>query len=182
MGDFSSLGDNLKAIREKRNLNLSEVSEMTGISKAMLSKIERGESVPTITTVWKIANGLKVTLHDLSDSQSDAYSIKNIEDMEPLVEDDGLFFLYTLFPFSPLDGVQVLYGIFKPGYHCKTDMFIHESSNKEYCMVFQGQLDVIIDGKTYSLKKGSAIDFNAKQEHGYINTGSEDAIVCFLLI
>lgn len=182
MGDFSALGDNLKAIREKRGLNLGEVSELTGISKAMLSKIERSESIPTITTVWKIANGLKITLHDLSDTQSESYSIKNVANMEPLIDDGGLFSLYTLFPFSPLDGVQVLYGIFKPGYHYKPDMFIHESSHKEYCIVFQGQLDVVIDGTTYSLEKGCAIDFNAKQEHGYINTGDENAIVCFLLV
>lgn len=44
MNDFSALGENLKAIRDKRGLNLNDVSELTGISKAMLSKIERGES------------------------------------------------------------------------------------------------------------------------------------------
>ena len=78
MNDFSSLGENLKAIRDKRGLNLNDVSELTGISKAMLSKIERGESVPTITTVWKIANGLKITLNALAGEVDSNYAVRDI--------------------------------------------------------------------------------------------------------
>ena len=142
MNDFSALGERLKAIRDSRNLNLSDVSELTGISKAMISKIERGESVPTITTVWKIANGLKITL----------------------------------------DGIQVFYGRFNAGYHYQPSMFIHESSRKEYCIVFEGELDVVIGSNTYHMEAGCGIDFDSHEEHGYINNGQSDALVCFLLI
>lgn len=111
MNDFSALGENLKAIRDKRGLNLNDVSELTGISKAMLSKIERGESVPTITTVWKIANGLKITLNALAGDGENNYTVKDIATMTPLIDEGGLFSLYNVFPFSPLDGVQVFYGV-----------------------------------------------------------------------
>ena len=49
---------NLKHIREERKLSLDKVAKMTGVSKSMLGQIERGDSNPTIATVWKIANGL----------------------------------------------------------------------------------------------------------------------------
>ena len=91
MNDFSSLGENLKAIRDKRGLNLNDVSELTGISKAMLSKIERGESVPTITTVWKIANGLKITLNALAGEVDSNYAVRDIAKTTPLIDDSGLF-------------------------------------------------------------------------------------------
>ena len=55
------IGNRLKTIRNNRNLSLSEVSEITGVSKAMLGQIERGQSNPTVSTLWKIANGLKVS-------------------------------------------------------------------------------------------------------------------------
>lgn len=93
MNDFSALGENLKAIRDKRGLNLNDVSELTGISKAMLSKIERGESVPTITTVWKIANGLKITLNALAGDGENNYTVKDIATMTPLIDEGGLFSL-----------------------------------------------------------------------------------------
>lgn len=182
MNDFSSLGGNLKAIRDKRGLNLNDVSEMTGISKAMLSKIERGESVPTITTVWKIANGLKITLNALAGDGEKNYTVKDTAKMTPLIDESGLFSLYNVFPFSPLDGVEVFYGIFKAGYHYDPPMFIHESAQKEYCIVFQGELDVVIGTQTYHLSAGCGIDFDAHEKHGYINSGTSEAVVCFLLI
>lgn len=182
MSDFSALGERLKAIRDSRNLNLSDVSELTGISKAMISKIERGESVPTITTVWKIANGLKITLNALSGDAESGYAVKSIAEMLPLIDTDGRFQLYNIFPFSPLDGIQVFYGRFNAGYHYQPSMFIHESSRKEYCIVFEGELDVVIGSNTYHMEAGCGIDFDSHEEHGYINNGQSDALVCFLLI
>ena len=100
MNDFSSLGENLKAIRDKRGLNLNDVSELTGISKAMLSKIERGESVPTITTVWKIANGLKITLNALAGEVDSNYAVRDIAKTTPLIDDSGLlrYIIFSHFP------------------------------------------------------------------------------------
>ena len=93
-----------------------------------------------------------------------------------------MFSLYDLFPFSPLEGTQIMYGIFKPGYHYQEDMFVHERSKKEYCILFQGELDVVIGEDICSLTAGSAIAFDCTKEHGYINKGDEDAVVCFVLI
>ena len=56
------IGERLKEIRKTRGLTLDAVSEMTDVSKPMLGQIERGQSSPTINTLWKISNGLKVPL------------------------------------------------------------------------------------------------------------------------
>ena len=51
---------NLKRLRMERNLSQGQLAKEAGISKAMLSDIEKGGSNPTINTIWKIANGLNV--------------------------------------------------------------------------------------------------------------------------
>ena len=56
---------NLKRLRETRRMSLDEVSRLSGVSKSMLGQIERGEVNPTISTVWKIASGLKVPYSQL---------------------------------------------------------------------------------------------------------------------
>ena len=53
-----NIGKHLKNIRQNRELSLDEAAEMTGVSKPMLGQVERGQSSPTITTLWKIATGL----------------------------------------------------------------------------------------------------------------------------
>ena len=49
---------NLKRLREERNWSLSQLAEMAGVSKVMLSQLEKGASKPTINTVWKITGAL----------------------------------------------------------------------------------------------------------------------------
>ena len=59
-----NIGLVLKEVRFKRGLTLDEASKLTGVSKAMLGQIERGESVPTISTLWKISTGLKLSFSE----------------------------------------------------------------------------------------------------------------------
>lgn len=58
----NTIGERLKEIRANRVLTLDDTAKITGVSKPMLGQIERGQSIPTITTLWKIATGLKVPL------------------------------------------------------------------------------------------------------------------------
>lgn len=51
---------NLNKLRTERSLTLGQLAKLSGISKAILSDIEKGGSNPTINTIWKIANGLNV--------------------------------------------------------------------------------------------------------------------------
>ena len=55
------IAENLKRIRKENKWSLDTVSDMTGVSKSMLGQIERGESSPTISTLWKIATGLHIS-------------------------------------------------------------------------------------------------------------------------
>ena len=56
---------NLRRIRRIRNMSLDMVAELTGVSKSMLGQIERGESNPTIGTISRIVEGIKVSYEDL---------------------------------------------------------------------------------------------------------------------
>ena len=60
MSQLPKVGQNLRRLRNGLGLSLDEASKLTGVSKAMLGQIERGESSPTISTLWKISSGLKV--------------------------------------------------------------------------------------------------------------------------
>ena len=56
---------NLKRIRKSKNMSLDMLAERTGVSKSMLGQIERGESNPTVSTIGKIVEGLKVPFEQL---------------------------------------------------------------------------------------------------------------------
>lgn len=179
MNDFSALGERLKDTRIKMGLSLGDVATMTGVSKTMLSKIERSEAIPTIATVCKIANGLKIKFETLSESVNKSYAVKSIDGMAPLKDSNGHLLLYSVFPFSPVNGLEIFYGIVKPG--CNSRLRKHQNGHTEYIMVFQGEIDVVVGANTYHIKASSGIDFDSKEDHAYINRGEVDALVCFML-
>lgn len=179
MNDFSAMGEKLKNTRNKMGLSLSEVSSMTGVSKTMLSQIERSESIPTIATVWKITNGLKIKFETLLEYTSTLYDVKNIDNMIPLTDDDDQILIYCIFPFSPLSGFEFFYGIIKPG--CNYSAVHHKNSNTEYLLVSQGEIELVVGANTYHLKAGSAIAFDSREDHKYINNGDVDAIAHFII-
>ena len=57
----SRISENLRQIRKEKKLSLDSMAEQTGVSKSMLGQIERGESSPTVATLWKIATGLHIS-------------------------------------------------------------------------------------------------------------------------
>lgn len=55
----------LNKVRKEKNISLTELSKLTGISKSHLSYIERGEKEPSISMLCRIAIALKVDIKEL---------------------------------------------------------------------------------------------------------------------
>ncbi len=59
------VGATLQALRQSQGLSLDELSRRAGVSKSMLSQIERNQANPTVAVVWRLANALRVELSEL---------------------------------------------------------------------------------------------------------------------
>jgi XRE family transcriptional regulator, regulator of sulfur utilization len=163
------LADNLKALRAEKKLSLDKVAEMTGVSKTMLGQIERGESNPTIQTVWKIANGLKVSVTSLiHQPQSDTVVVTK-QDIQPLQEDNGRYRIYPYFPFE--DGRRFeMYAveIDRGGYLSAEP---HGAGTEEFITVFEGELTIRVNQEEFTIQAGESIRFKADRPHVYHNSG-----------
>ncbi|AWO76593.1 hypothetical protein C1N76_19065 (plasmid) [Geobacillus thermoleovorans] len=73
-----SFGENVKKARKSKSLSLQELSDRCGVSRSMLSQIERGEKNPTIQVACQIAEGLDMTLSQLlgEDARKEVIVIK----------------------------------------------------------------------------------------------------------
>jgi len=164
------IAKNLKGIREDKKLSLDKVAEVTGVSKSMLGQIERGESNPTISTVWKIAKGLKISFSTLINlPQSDTVVISKSE-IEPLVEDNGKYRLYPFFPYANDRRFEVYSVEIGKGGYLSADA--HGEGTQEFITVFDGELTIRVDDEEYTVKTGDAIRFRADKPHVYHNSGA----------
>lgn len=179
MEELANFGEKLKNIRKSQGYSLSEVSSLSGVSKTMLSQIERGESIPTLSTLWKIANGLKIRFETLLENAPKQYGVNSISDMEPIKDKDGNVEIYCIAPFNPLNGFEFFYGIFKPG--GKISSSSHRNCIAECFMVISGTMELSIGTKRNRLDAGQFLTFDAQETHGYFNCGAETAILLFIV-
>src|ERR1700759_3892700 len=70
--DPPRVGNTLAELRQLRALSLDELSRLAGVSKSMLSQIERNQANPTVAVVWRLANELGVPLGQLLDGERPA--------------------------------------------------------------------------------------------------------------
>ncbi len=164
------LAKNLKTIRDERGLSLDKLADLTLVSKSMLGQIERGISNPTLTTVWKIANGLHVSFTELIKEKEDVHDVIRFEEVSYVEEDRGKCRVYPYFTYE--DGRP--YEIFKvdmepQGY---IDSEPHPKGTYEMIVVHQGEVTVRIDHNEFTLKTGDATRFAGHTRHTYHNTGS----------
>lgn len=164
------IGQNFKRIRESKNMSLDKVSKATGVSKSMLGQIERGESNPTITTVWKIAKGLKVSFTTLLEKPEIDTELIDAIDLDPLIENDGKYKLYAYFQYEEDRNFEMYRVLMEPDGYLAAES--HGEGVQEFITVFNGELTLTVDTEDYTVSKGSGFRFKADKKHAYKNKGS----------
>lgn len=172
MLESSTIGKTIREVRAQMHLSLEKVAAMTGVSKAMLGQIERGESIPTVSVLWKISSGLRISFSHLLAEPSHTYSVTGIEEVEPIFEDDKRMILRNIFPFNPISGFDYLYITLKPG--CNYESPSHLNVFEEYIFVTKGRLKMTIAGVVYELGQYDSIKFRGDAAHCYANSTDND--------
>lgn len=169
------IAENLKRLREDRKLSLDNVARLSGVSKSMLGQIERGEVNPTVSIVWKISNGLKISFTQLMSRPETDIELVDKSEIQPLVEDDGKFRNYPVFPFDSARRFEMYSVEIDGGGHLEAEA--HPQGTEEFFTVFSGEVTIDVNDEEFLVTKGNSIRFKADSPHGYTNTGKE---VCTL--
>ncbi|MGN0708782.1 MAG: helix-turn-helix domain-containing protein [Anaerovoracaceae bacterium] len=175
----SSIADNLKEIRKKKQLTLDEASRLTGVSRSMLSAIEKGDTNPTISVLWKIANGYKVKFTSLIDDKNQANQVIPADDIEPVTEGDGKYVNYPIFPFDEKRLFETYRIRIDQGGHLEAQP--HMPGTEEYITVFSGKAVITAGDDSFELNEGDSIHFLADVPHSYRNSGTETVWLSMIL-
>ena len=170
---------NIKRLREEKKLSMDELAKLSGVSKSMLAQIERGEGNPTLSTLWKISNGMKAPFDALTVRPKIPYEIVKISDIQPLLEDGGKVKNYSIFPDDDNRRFAVYYLELAPGSYWRSEP--HLRGTAEFITVFSGTMEVEADDKRFTVTKGESIRFRGDTVHSYRNIGNETVILHMIL-
>ena len=169
------ISENLKRVREEKNLSLDSVARISGVSKSMLGQIERCEVNPTVSTMWKIANGLKVSFSQFINHTETNVEFIDMKELTPLLEDEGRVRIYPTFSFDSTRRFEIYSVEFEKNGHLSTEP--HLQGTQEFITVFSGEVTITLGEKSHVVTTGNAIRFKADETHSYKNTGDSNCLL-----
>lgn len=172
----------IKQLRASRKWTLEQLSSLCGVSRSMLSQIERGGANPTLGVTFRIAQAFGISLAELVDEPTGASKIDVVrcDDDAALFRSDELIRIRTLSPLHTEKDVEFYEILLRA--KGKLESGAHFEGTTELLTVEKGHVVVTSgDGKT-DLHKGDSAQYPADVPHSISNAGRGDAIVYLVVI
>jgi transcriptional regulator with XRE-family HTH domain len=177
------VGATLQKLRLERGLTLEDLSRTAGVSKSMLSQIEREKANPTIAVAWRLANALGVSMAELLSSeerQLDPIRLLESHETPTLPGEHAGYVLRILGPME-LAGKYEWYELsLSPGGALVSHP--HDPGATEHLTVLQGSIEVEVDGLRKKLKSGATARYGADKSHAIRNVGKAEAKALLVVI
>lgn len=171
-----AIGPRLQAQRKSRNLTLAELAKASGVSRSMLSEIERGDANPTYGTLWLLTRALGLDITSLiSGASEETRAIDHqTEHSTPLIRSaDGTCTLHILSPAAMVSVTEWYLLSFEPGGQLVSEPHAHGAVEHLHCT--EGEIEVRSGGSTTLLHAGETARYAADVEHGLVSTGPTGA-------
>jgi len=169
------IGAKLRALRLKKKLGLVELARHTGLSTALLSKLERGKMFPTLPTLLRIALVFSVDLDYFFGDHRKHRALAVVRRAArqrfpeaPGRRDPAYHFESLTFPVAE-PKCEAFLATFHPLAAGKARP--HEHAGVEMIYVLSGELEVTVETTVHALENGDAMYFDASVPHSYRRTG-----------
>jgi transcriptional regulator with XRE-family HTH domain len=169
------IGSKVRTLRLKKKIGLVDLGKHTGLSAALLSKIERGRLFPTLPTLLRIALVFGVGLEYFFAGAREKPLVAITRKSERVELPDRPGAREVAYRFASLD-----YTASERRFNCYHAEFFpvnveklkpHEHAGVEFIYVIQGTLSIHISGEEHALEAGDAIYFDATVPHAYRRSG-----------
>ncbi|MBP2325504.1 transcriptional regulator with XRE-family HTH domain [Kibdelosporangium banguiense] len=163
---LADVGPRLKRVRSERGVTLADLSEITGISKSTLSRLESGQRKPSLELLLPIAQAHQVPLDELVGAPEVGDPRVRIAPRQ-FKQRDGR--TITVLPLTRHPGTLQAFKMIIPGTRCEPEQMTHEGF--EWLYVLSGRLRMLLADKDVVLSVGEAAEFDTRLPHWF---GSAD--------
>ena len=176
------ISQRVKLLRQQRGWSLEQLATASGVSKSMLSQIERNQANPTLAVTCKIAQAFGMSLAEFVElpSASSAIHVIRADDREHLYRSDESVEIRTLSPLNLEKDVEFYQVRLKPGGALKSAA--HYQGTREFLTVEQGKVRIQSSNDSAELSKGDSTTYRADVPHAIENIGKGEATVFLVVI
>ena len=180
-----AIGERLAEHRTRRGVKVSQLARQIGVSPSLISQIERGQSRPSVSTLFALAEALDVPVDAFfrngeaaprelvaphEGQRQDRYAVRH--DERAAIDIEGGVRWERLTP-APLGDVEFMELIYAPGAESNSALYRHPGF--EMVLVLSGRLEIFVGFEHYDLGPGDSLAFPSTLPHRYVNPGEETA-------
>ena len=167
-----AIGPKIRVLRLRRKLGLTQLGKHTGLSPALLSKIERGQIFPTLPTLQRVAMVFGVGLEHFfrADTERPLVAVVRKADRVRLPDKPGrgspAYFFESLD--YPVNNRKL------NAYYVEMESEVsepHVHPGAEIVFVLQGEMVINVAGENHTLRRGDAMYFDCTNSHTYRRNG-----------
>ena len=165
------VGREIQRLRFLNNLTLDQLARKSGVSKSILSQIERDQSNPTLATIWRITKALESSLDDVFFSKEGEtfFEKLSLNATPEVTSEDGKFRLRILGTLNMVASIQWYEFKAEPG--AVLDSKTHGSGSIESVTLCTGNLMIKIDDEKKIISAGETIRYRTDSSHLLKNKG-----------
>ena len=169
------IGGKLKQLRTEKKLSIAELSRLSDVSTGLISQIERDLVMPSVTSLWRLAQALDTNINYFfhEETKEEQIIIRKGEHRTIVMHNDSSYYK-LLHPNKDDRMMDMMIITLKSGHTYDKKPLEHEGEECGY--VLKGTLTVYLNGRDYVLQEGDSIYFDSSLPHKYINNGDEDCI------
>ncbi|WP_159946017.1 XRE family transcriptional regulator [Rhizobium sp. 18065] len=172
-----TVAERLKSLRAERGLTLDALAELSGVSRAMISRVERAEASPTAALLARLCSALGVSLSVFFDNEARQASPLARRADQPLWRDPDSGYLRRAV--SPRatgstgtgSAVDIIEVEFPAGAEVRFPGKLSSRSQTQHVWVFEGEIVMTVGKEVHHLSAGDCLFMNVADVHGYRNPG-----------
>jgi transcriptional regulator with XRE-family HTH domain len=168
------VGERVRVLREQRRLSLRMLAQRSGLSVNAVSRIEHGESSPTVSSLHALARALDVPIVELFSEEQEATTVFLPRDRR-LASRSGGVMMESLG--SGLRNQQLEPFLITLEAQAEGSAEVITHPGQEFVLCLEGSVDYDVGGRTYRLEPGDALLFEATQPHRFQSVAAGPSIL-----
>lgn len=171
-----SFSERVTAMRKRSKMTLEQLSLASGVSRSMLSQIERGVANPTLAVSFKIAEGFGISIAELLDEAWKAPDIEIVHGDDPkmIFRSEGGCSVRTLSPLRMEKSIEFYEIILEPG--ASLESSAHFQGTQELLSLSEGAVEIVSGDTRRTLNRRDSAHYRADVDHAIHQRGPQKAV------
>lgn len=174
------IGEKIRELRMAKGWKQVDLADRSGVSMAMLSKIENGRVFPTFPRLIQILKTLEVDLNEFFEGIGESekfpgHILIKKEDHKETLKEESIGFKYETVLTQNIKDISLEISILSLSQNATREMVTTDGF--EYIYVLKGSITYQLDGKSFKLEEGDSLYFDGRQPHVPLNNLETESIL-----